>query len=221
MAFWLNSFYIVVLAWAMYYMYSSFNWDVPWRNCGNPWNTANCITNDAIKSSVNYCKRLIEEPNSIIDPSAFPNINLENIQCPFNVTVLRSPVEEYWRLNVLKQTSGLEEPGELRVPLAITLGITWIVCYFCIWKGVKWTGKVVYFTSMFPYFLLFILLIRGITLPGAFIGIRYYLKPDLSKLSDSTVWIDAATQIFFSYGLGLGALIALGSYNKYNNNVQK
>jgi SNF family Na+-dependent transporter len=41
----------------------------------------------------------------------------------------------------------------------------------------------------------YLLLCRGVTLDGAAQGLAYYMKPDLSRLSDSRVWIDAATQV--------------------------
>ncbi|CAD6191994.1 unnamed protein product [Caenorhabditis auriculariae] len=132
-----------------------------------------------------------------------------------------SPVKEFWNNKILGISAGIDSPGALRWDLAIFLLLVWIICYLCIFKGVKWTGKVVYLTASFPYIMLFCLLVRGLTLDGAKLGLEFYLKPDFSKLLESKVWVDAVTQVFFSYGLGLGALVALGSYNKFNNNVYK
>lgn len=65
-------------------------------------------------------------------------------------------------------------------------------------KGIKVSGKLVYFTCLFPYVVLLILGIRGWLLEGAGIGIKYYIYPDFSKLKDIRVWSDAAAQIFFT-----------------------
>ena len=49
--------------------------------------------------------------------------------------------------------------------------------------------QVVYFTALFPYVVLVILLIRGATLEGAYDGVQYYIgsQSDLSKLQDANV----------------------------------
>ena len=46
------------------------------------------------------------------------------------------------RRRVLMISDGLEDMGGLRWELVATLALVWFLCYFCIWKGVKGTGKV-------------------------------------------------------------------------------
>ena len=62
---------------------------------------------------------------------------------------------------------------------------------------------------------------QAITLEGAGQGLLLYITPDWSKLYTSECWIDSATQIFFAYSIGTGALPALGSYNKFYHNCIK
>lgn len=47
--------------------------------------------------------------------------------------------------------------------------------------------QVVYFTATFPYVMLVVLLVRGLTLPGAMNGIAFYLYPDPTRLVDPQV----------------------------------
>ncbi|KAK9758748.1 Sodium:neurotransmitter symporter family [Popillia japonica] len=212
MSCWMNIYYIVILAWAIFYFFMSLRRDVPWRTCNNYWNTQFCV-NPYDRGSL-HCW---DQYNSNATVSKICSISQHNV----SVSDLTDPVKEFWERRVLMISDGIENIGSIRWELAATLLLVWIVCYFCIWKGVKWTGKVVYFTALFPYILLTILFIRGVTLPGAMEGIKFYIMPNMSKLKESEVWIDAVTQIFFSYGLGLGTLVALGSYNKFTNNVYK
>ncbi|KYN03154.1 Sodium- and chloride-dependent GABA transporter 1 [Cyphomyrmex costatus] len=207
---WTNVYYIIILAWALFYFLVSLRADVPWRTCDNSWNTRYCITPDE-RLNVS-CWQDDYWPNNVICATSLGNLSHG---------LLKDPVKEFWERRTLMISSGIEDVGNIRWELAGTLAVVWIMCYFCIWKGVKWTGKVVYFTALFPYALLAVLLVRGLTLPGASEGLKYYATPNLSKLGDPEVWIDAVTQIFFTYALGLGALVALGSYNKFNNNVYK
>lgn len=195
MAFWLNTSYIVVLAWALYYLYMSFTDVLPWDNCNNWWNTKHCVssTGHVFNATVNQ---------SVIEAS-------------------KSSVVEFWEYNVLQKSNSLAEVGAVRWELALTLGLAWLACYFCIFKGIKWTGRIVYFTSTFPYVLLTILLVKGLMLEGAMNGIKFLFIPDWSLLKKPQVWIDAVTQVFYSYGLGIGAITGLGSYNKYKNNCYK
>ena len=67
----------------------------------------------------------------------------------------------------LKGISGLGDLGGWSYELPLALAFSWIVVFLCLMKGVKSSGKVVYFTATFPYVVITILLAKAATLEGA------------------------------------------------------
>ena len=182
-------YYIVVISWSLFYIYSAVSWDeMPWTYC-------------------------LENFGS----SCFDKYS-NNSETKFSNESLKEPAELFWTKNVLNLSENMENIGTIQPHLALSLFVSWIIVYICIIRGIKWTSKIVWFTGIFPYVMIAILFIRGVTLKGAWNGIVYYLKPDFSKLTLGSVWLDAGTQIMYSMSLGDGNIITIGSYNNFHDN---
>uniref|UniRef100_A0A669F165 Transporter n=1 Tax=Oreochromis niloticus TaxID=8128 RepID=A0A669F165_ORENI len=107
-------YYNTIMAWALYYLLSSFRATLPWSTCTNPWNTANC-------------NRYMSSDH---------NVSWSNSST--------SPAEEFYTRQVLQVhlSPGLHELGSISWQLALCLLFIFTIVYFSIWKGVKTSGKV-------------------------------------------------------------------------------
>uniref|UniRef100_A0A1Y1K687 Transporter n=1 Tax=Photinus pyralis TaxID=7054 RepID=A0A1Y1K687_PHOPY len=135
--------------------------------------------------------------------------------------LLRSPVEEFFEKEILHISTGIEDIGGIQWKLFGCLVLGWFIIYLIIRKGLHQSGKIIWFTALCPYVILTTLLVRAVTLDGAADGLLYYITPRWSELLAPAPWMEGATQIFFAYSIGCGALPALGSYNKFNHNCYK
>jgi len=210
-AFYVDFFYNVIIAWALHFFLASFTNNLPWITCSNPWNTDQCMEISNESNGSFY----------IINTTSNANTSVTNATT--TQTNYTSAAWEYFVRGLLElnQSSGIDDLGYVKWDVALCLLLVYLICYFSLWKGISTSGKVVWFTALFPYIVLFILLIRGITLPGSEMGIHYYLSPNFQALKKAEVWVDAATQVYFSLGPGFGVLLAFASYNKFHNNVYK
>ena len=148
------------------------------------------------------------------------------------------------RHNVLKYKESIEDGlGTPDLKMFGCLAICYLLLFLTMWKGVESSGKVAYFTALFPYVVLITLLAKGVTLDGSVEGILFYITPDWSALLNvkvgplkgrvmtfakrhhfpppPKVWYAAVTQSFFSLSVGFGAIINYSSYNAFSHNVYK
>ena len=81
---------------------------------------------------------------------------------------------------ILDISESISDFDGIRGPMLLCLALAWIIVYLIIMKGIKSSGYVVYFTAGFPYVVMTIFFIRGITLPGATEGLMHMFNPDVS-----------------------------------------
>lgn len=80
----LNIYYIVILGWALFYMFASFSSELPWSRCGNEWNTPNCV--DTFSTA--------ENANTTINATVMPNMS--TVPTAIATAAKVSASEEYW-----------------------------------------------------------------------------------------------------------------------------
>ncbi|XP_029429354.1 sodium-dependent neutral amino acid transporter SLC6A17 isoform X2 [Rhinatrema bivittatum] len=124
----------------------------------------------------------------------------------------------FWYRVTLDISNSISEGGGLNWRMTLCLLCAWSMVGLAMIKGIQSSGKVMYFSSLFPYVVLLCFLVRGLLLRGAIDGILHMLTPKVEKMLDPQVWREAATQVFFALGLGFGGVIAFSSYNKQDNN---
>lgn len=94
--------------------------------------------------------------------------------------------------------------------------LTALVVIIGVQKGIEKAS-----TIMMPILVILVIFIAGfcVTRPGALEGVKYYLLPDFSKFSPTTV-LAAMGQLFYSMSLAMGIMITYGSYMKKEDDLR-
>lgn len=139
----------------------------------------------------------------------------------FSGTGLAGVAKEHFFQNVLQVSDSIANIGGINGSVLAALVTIWIAIYFCVWKGTQSVEKVIVLSVPLPVILLAVLLVRAITLPGFLDGWVLYLHPVWSALLDPAVWNSAFAQIFYSFSLAFGTMIAYGSYKSTQDDVSQ
>ncbi|XP_020816689.1 sodium-dependent nutrient amino acid transporter 1 [Drosophila serrata] len=192
----LATYYASVMALTLRYFFDSFASELPWSYCREEWGPG-CVnaTGEA----------------AVIAPSV--------LTANFTIS---SSTQLYLERIVQRKTDTLEDGiGYPSGTLALMLGLSWLTVTLVIIRGVKSSGKAAYVLALFPYVVMFILLVRALTLPGAYDGVMYFLTPQWHKLMEPMVWYNAVTQVFFSLAVCFGVIIMYSSYNRFGHNIYR
>ncbi|HJJ84111.1 MAG TPA: sodium-dependent transporter [Methanocorpusculum sp.] len=101
--------------------------------------------------------------------------------------------------------------------LVLYIAVAAVIVYFGVQAGIERVCKIV---MPIEVFLIAILAIDCLSLPGALDGLVYFLAPNFDNFTPDAV-LAALGQVFYSLSLGLGVMVTFGSYLSKKVNVIK
>lgn len=112
-------------------------------------------------------------------------------------------------------------PLEMVLWMAITVIAGFIVCSFGLQKGLERISK---WMMLALLVLMVVLAVNSALLEGGLEGVKYYLIPSISRLSENSinifdVIVAAMNQSFFTLSLGIGSMQIFGSYMSRDNTL--
>ena len=122
-------------------------------------------------------------------------------------------------MNAIKTTGTTSGYSTIAWFALICTAIAWVSCWLCIRNGTTSVGKVVKFTVFLPVACLVIMAIRGFMMDGAMEGLAKFFVPDFSALKDSSLWVDAIGQVFYSLSVAMAIMFAYGSFLRDDANI--
>ncbi len=134
--------------------------------------------------------------------------------CYYSVgTQWGSDPDAFFNENYLGLTESFWMVGGMQWKVVLTTAIVWAVTYWLLRRGVS-KGIELAARILIPTLVVMIgvIVIRGLTLPGAVEGLNVLLTPDFGELLNPQVWVAAYGQIFFSIGVAFSIMITYSSY---------
>lgn len=228
-------YYQMIITYCVLYLYHSFKSPLPWTRCFEWWNVPleGCYVRsqtshlcDSVRKTV-VAKEVNDTSAASVAVVTYMNksvtVSNEEYSRLFAGCIEgnASSTEFFFNRYVLNMSSNFYHVGQVQPSLLFCYAICWVLIFLLIFKGIKVLGKVVLVTATAPYVILTVMLVRGITLPGSDIGLRYLLVPRWDTLFDATVWRAATEQCFYSLSIGTGGLLVYGGFQEFHADMRK
>ncbi|KHJ93123.1 Sodium:neurotransmitter symporter family protein [Oesophagostomum dentatum] len=152
---------------------------------------------------------VITPEDDLVDFSPLGNVTLTSSELFFHLDILS--LTDYTQLSITLP--------ERHIVLA--LATAWLIVFMGVCRGNTWMSWAIRFTATIPYLMLFILLIRGLSLPGASLGLTFLFSSASDDISSLKLWSAAAEQVLFEIGVGVGAVFSISAYSRFRNNVYR